>query len=169
MDGERAGVDVADRVDQAHHPARAAQVQPGQRARLAEAGQVEERVAGQHPLAVGDQPVVELDLLVGGRMQLVPDVGAAAGRPQPGDAQRRAVSVGQRLEFVELVDVVAGDDDGDLGVRESGVGQVLQGADGHRERAGAADRVVDLGGRAVERDLDVDVVAGGQPARPPPG
>src|SRR6478609_3706498 len=46
MDGERAGVDVANRVDQAYHPAGAAQVQPGQRTGLAEARQVEERVSG---------------------------------------------------------------------------------------------------------------------------
>ena len=135
MDGERAGVDVADRVDQAHHPAGAAHVQPGQRAGLAEAGQVEERVAGEHAVAVGHQPVVELHLLVGGGVQLVPDVGAAAGRTQPGDAQRGAVPVGERLEVVELVDVVPGDHHGDLGVGEAGRGEVLQRADRHRERA----------------------------------
>ena len=61
MDGERARVDVADRVDQADHPARAAQVQARQR--VAVGGQVEERVAGQHLLAAGRQPVVELPLL----------------------------------------------------------------------------------------------------------
>src|SRR5690606_18109612 len=43
VNGERAGVDVADRVDQAHHTARAAQVEPGQRGR-AQRVEVEERV-----------------------------------------------------------------------------------------------------------------------------
>ena len=74
MDGERAGVDVAHRVDQAHHPSGAAQVEPGQG--LAVAGQMEEGVAGEHVLAVGHQPVVEDPLLVGGGMELVPHVGA---------------------------------------------------------------------------------------------
>ena len=63
VDRERAGVHVADRVDQAHHPPRAAQVQPGQR--LPVGREVEERVAGQHALAARDQPVVELALLRG--------------------------------------------------------------------------------------------------------
>lgn len=77
MDGERARVHVADGVDQAHDAARAAHVQAGQRAGLTERGQVEEGVAGEHPLALGDQPVVQLDLLVGGGVQLLPDIGAA--------------------------------------------------------------------------------------------
>ena len=58
MDRERAGVDVADRVDQADDAAGAAEVQPGQR--LAVGGEVEERVAGEDVLAVREQPVVEL-------------------------------------------------------------------------------------------------------------
>src|ERR1700748_515552 len=62
VDGERARVDVADRIDQADHAAGAAQVQAGQR--VAVGGQVEERVAGQHLLAAGAQPVVEIALLV---------------------------------------------------------------------------------------------------------
>ena len=66
MDGEGAGVDVADRVDQADHPSRAAQVEAGER--IAVGGQVEEGVSGQHVLAPGDQPVVELALLAGRRM-----------------------------------------------------------------------------------------------------
>src|SRR6516225_8710798 len=49
VDRERAREDVAHRVDQADHPAGPAQVQAGQR--IAVAGQVEERVAGQHLLA----------------------------------------------------------------------------------------------------------------------
>ena len=162
VDRERAGVDVADRVDQADDAPGAAEVQPRQR--LAVAGEVEERVAGQHLLAVAEQPVVELALLGGGRVQLVPDVGAAARRPQPGDPQLRAVAVGDRLELVELADVLAGDDDGDLGAARS---RPRRGAPCAAERrvegARAADGVVDLGGRAVERDLDVDVVGGGEP------
>ena len=60
---------------------------------------------------------------------------------------------------------MAGHHDGDLGVLEAGVGQVLQRTDRHRERAVAAHRVVDLGGRTVQRDLHVDVVTGRQPGR----
>ena len=73
-------------------------------------------------------------------------------------------SVGEGLEVVELVDVVPGDDDGDLGVLEAGVGEVLQRPDSHREGTGSADGVVDLSGGAVQRDLHVDVVAGREPA-----
>ena len=49
VDRERAGVDVADRVDQADHAAGAAEVEAGQG--LAERGEVEERVAGEHVVA----------------------------------------------------------------------------------------------------------------------
>ena len=160
VDGERAGVDVADRVDQADHPAGAAEVEPGQG--LAERRQVEERVAGEHVVAVGQQPVVEVALLGLGGVQLVPDVGPAAGRAQPGDPQLGAVGVGERLELVELAGVLAGDDDGDLEVLHPGLGQVLQRPGGGGEGAGAADGVVDLGRRAVQGDLDVDVVGAGQ-------
>ncbi len=156
MDRERAGVDVTDRVDQADHPTGTAQVQPGQR--LAIAGEVEERVAGQHVLAVRDQPVVELALLLGGRVQLVPHVGAATGWAQPGDAQLRAEAVGDRLELVELVDVVPRHDDRDLEPGEAGIGEMLHRPQGGVVRPGATHRVVDLGGRAVEGDLHVDVV-----------
>ena len=107
VDGEGAGVDVADRVHQADHPARAAEVEAGQR--LAVPGQVEERVAGQDVFAVGHQPVVEDPLLPGGGMELVPHVRAPARRPQAGEAELGPVPVGQRLEGVELGDVVAGD------------------------------------------------------------
>src|SRR5699024_8093496 len=50
VDGEGAGVDVADRVDQAHHTPGTAQVEPGKgalRLPLTEGGQVEEAVAGE--------------------------------------------------------------------------------------------------------------------------
>ena len=93
MDRERAGVHVADRVDQADHPAGAAEVQPGQRTPRTPARWKNESPVST-PLAVREQPVVELPLLLGGRVQLVPDVGAAAGRAQPGEPQLRAVPVG---------------------------------------------------------------------------
>ena len=47
-------------------------------------------------------------------MQRVPDVGAAAGRTQPRQPQLRPVGVGDRLEFVQLRDVLARDDDRQL-------------------------------------------------------
>ena len=43
-----------------------------------------------------------------------------------------------------------------------GVGEVLHGLQGRGEGALAADRIVDLGRGAIERDLHVDVVAGRQ-------
>ena len=81
MDREPARVHVTDRVDEAYHPAGAAHVQA--RERLAIGGEVEERVTGQHLLAVGAQPVVQLVLLPGPGVQLVADVRPARG-PQPG-------------------------------------------------------------------------------------
>ena len=119
VDGERAGVHVADRVDQADHPARAAQVQTRQR--VAVGGQVEERVAGQHLLAAGHQPVVQLPLLARGGVQLVPHVRAAAGRPQPGQPQLRAEPVGDRLEVVQLAGVLPGHHHRDLEAPEPGL------------------------------------------------
>ena len=112
VDDERARVHVADRVDEAHDAPGTAHVEAGQR--LAERVEVEERVARQHVVAVGQQPLVDLALLGVGRMQVVPRVGATARRTQARDPQLRAVGVGERLELVELIDVVAGDDDGDL-------------------------------------------------------
>ena len=109
MDGEWAGVDVAHRVDQAHDPPGAAHAEPRQRAAVA--AEVEERVAGEHLLAVGHQPLVELALLFSGGMEIVPHVRAPAGWAQPGEPQLGAVAVGDRLEFVELAEVVPGHHD----------------------------------------------------------
>src|SRR5262249_60000272 len=50
VDGERAGVHVADRVDQAHDPPGAAPAETGQRAAVAAA--VDIRIAGEHVAAV---------------------------------------------------------------------------------------------------------------------
>ncbi len=84
MDDERTGVHVADRVDEADDAAGAAQVEPRQR--RAEGVEVEEAVAGEHLVAVGEQPVVDRALLVLRRVEVVPGVGAAARRAQSGDA-----------------------------------------------------------------------------------
>ena len=161
MDGERAGVDVAHRVDQAHHPPGAAHAEAGQRAAVG--AEVEERVAGEHLLAAGHQPVVELALLIRGGMKLLPHIGAAAGRAQPGEPQLGAVAVGDRLELVELAGVVPGHHDRDLEAAEARIGEVADRPQRGRVRAGPADGVVDPGRRPVERDLHVDVVAGGEP------
>jgi hypothetical protein len=109
VDRERARVDVADGIDQAHHAARPAEVQPRQRVPVGR--QVEERVPGQHLLAAGHQPVVELPLLPGRRVQVIPHVRAAARWPQPGQPQLRAEPVGDRLEIVQLSDVLPGHHD----------------------------------------------------------
>jgi hypothetical protein len=95
-------------------------------------------------------------------VQLVPHVRSPPGRAQPGDPQLRTEPVGDRLELVELVDVLPGHHHADLRVAEPGLGQVLQSADRGVVGAGAADVVVDLGGRPIQRNLDVDVVGGGQ-------
>ena len=161
VDHERARVHVADRVDEAHDASRTAHVETGQR--LAERVEVEERIAGQHVVAVGEQPLVDLALLGVRRVQLVPRVGTTARRAQPRDPQLRTVRVGERLELVELVDVVAGDDDGDLERAEPGVAEVVHRSTGDGVRTVTAHRVVGDGVGAVEADLDVEVVHRRQP------
>ena len=165
VDGEGAGVDVADRVHQADHPAGPAQVEAGEG--VAVAGQMEERVAGEHVLAVGQQPLIEDALLIGGRMELVPYVGAAARRPQPGQPELGPVAVGQRLELIELGDVVTGDHHRQLEAREACRRQAVHGGGGRGVGAGPAHGVVDVGSGTVEGDLHIDVVAGRQTLRPP--
>ena len=156
MDHEGAGIDVADRVDQADDPPGAAHVEPGQR--LTEGVEVEERVAGKYLRSVGEEPAVDLHLLIARRPQLGPRVGPAARRPQPGDAQLRAVGVRQRLELVELVDVVAGHYHGDLERPEPGVAQRVHRPPRGGVRTATAHRVIRRGIDAVEADLHVEVV-----------
>lgn len=164
VDGERAGVDVADRIDEAHDSAGPAHVEPGQF--RAEARQVEERVPGEHFLACPDQPFVQVPLLCLGWVQFVPHVGTPPGRPEPGQPQRRAVLVGDAFELVQLAHVVACDDDGDLGVTESGGREVVQRAHRHVVGTRTAYPVVDRGCGAVEGHLYVDVVRRGEVSGP---
>src|SRR4029079_13967881 len=96
----------------------------------------EERVTRQHLLAVGKEPLVQLTLLAGGRMQVVPDIGAAGRRAQPRDPQLGAEGVGNLLEGVELRDVLAGDDYRDLESLEAGRGQVAHRGQRRLERPG---------------------------------
>ena len=114
---------------------------------------------------MGKQPLVQLALLCGGRMQQVPHVRAASGRAQTRQPQLRAEAVRKLLERVELRHVLARDDDRELEPLEAGRRQVLHRADRGVERPLASDPVVYLSGRAVERDLHVDVVGPGNAAR----
>ena len=111
MDHERAGVDVADRVDEADDPARAAQVETVEG--LAQRREVEEGVAGQHVGPI-EQPAVEVALLLGGRVQLVPGVGPPPRRAQPGQAELGAVALASAASASSCADVVARHDDADL-------------------------------------------------------
>ena len=86
VDRERAGVHVADWVDQTDNPASAAQIQPRQRTGLAEWRQMEKRITRQNVITALHEPVVQLHLLFGGWVQLVPHVCPPAGRPKSGDA-----------------------------------------------------------------------------------
>ena len=124
---------------------------------------MEERVAGQDVLAAGHQPVVEPRCWSAVGCSSSQTSAPRPDGPQPGQAELRPVPVGQGLERVELGDVVPGDDDRELEAGESGGGQAVHGGDGRGEGAPAPHGVVDLGRGPVERDLDVDVVAGGQP------
>ena len=76
VDDERAGVDVADGVDEADDPPRPAEVQAVER--LAQRREVEEGVARQHARAL-EQPVVERALLRRRRVQARP----RCRRPRP--------------------------------------------------------------------------------------
>ncbi len=117
---------------------------------------MEERVAGEH-VGVVEDPVEDLALLGVGEAQVVVAVHAAARGTQAGDAQLGAVVIGERLELVELVDVVAGTHDRDLEVLEAHVAQVAHRLDRLGVGALAANRVVHLGRHSVEADLDVEV------------
>ena len=162
VDHERAGVDVADRVDQADDPSGPAHVEAGQG--IAERVEVEERIAGQHGLALRQQPLVDLPLLRVGRMQVVPRVGTAPAGAQAGDAQLRAIRIRKGLEVVELIDVVAGDDHADLERAEVGDGKVVHRSACGVVRAGAAQRIVGRCIDSVNADLDVEVFHRGQAA-----
>src|SRR6202034_1724528 len=68
------------------------------------------------------------------------------------------------LECFELAGVLPGHHHGDLEAPEARLGQVAHRPQRRFVGARAAHRVVDVGGRAVEGDLDVDVVTGRQAA-----
>lgn len=87
---------------------------------------MEERVAGEHSLTVRDKPVVELPLLFMGGVEVVPHVDRTTRRTQTRDPQCRTVLIGEGFELVELIDVLAGDDHGDLRVAETCLGEVLE-------------------------------------------
>ena len=163
VDHERAGVHVADRVDQAHDAPGAAHVEAGER--LAEGVEMEERVAREDVGPVGEEPAVDLALLLVRRAQLGPAVRAATGRPQSGDAQLRAVRIGESLELVELPNVVAGHHDRDLEWPEPGVPERVHRPACRRVRPTAPHGVVRGGVDPVEADLHVEVVHRRQPGR----
>ena len=123
---------------------------------------MEEGVTGEHVVAMAEQPLVDGPLLVGRRVQLVPDLCPPARRSEAGEAQLGVGLVGQGLELVELIGVVTGQHDRQLETGESGILQPTHGRHDHVEGAGTTDCVVDLGGGPVEGQLDVDVVAPGQ-------
>ena len=77
VDSERASVDVAYWVYQAHDPTSSAQVEARQP--FAECREVEERVPRQHLVTVSDKPRVERPLLLGSQVQLLPHVCSPAG------------------------------------------------------------------------------------------
>ena len=156
MDHEGARVHIAHRVDEAHDAPGPAHVQAGQW--ITERVQVEEGIARQHLLAVGEQPVVDLALLAVRGMEVVPAVRTAPARAQPRDAQLSAVAVGERLERVQLGHVLAGDDHADLERAEVRFGEVVHRPAGHVVAPGATHHIVRRRVDPVEADLDVQVV-----------
>ena len=103
VDDERAGVDVADGVDEADDPARAAQVEPVER--LAQGRQVEERVAREHA-GVLEQPVVEVRCCAAvGCSSSHESTARPDGRSRV-SAELGAVRVGDGRQRVELLHVL---------------------------------------------------------------
>ncbi len=92
MNGERAGVDVSDRVHQADHPSGPAEIEAGERFPVT--GEVEEGVTGEHVLAMRPQPQIQLTLLFGRGVEFVPHVGTSARWAKPGQSQLGPVAVG---------------------------------------------------------------------------
>ena len=81
VQNKRAGIHIANRINETDNPAGTAEVEPGQR--LAKGGEMEEGIAGEH-MGAGQQPVVQLDLLGTGGMQLMPGVDAATRGTEAG-------------------------------------------------------------------------------------
>ena len=121
MNHEWTCVDVADRIDQAHHSTCSAHVEPGQR--ITEGIQVEERVSGQNVLAMREEPFVDLALLGVGRMKFVPCIGTSTRGAKASDAQLGSIGIGKPFELVELRDVVASHDHRNLEGAEPGIAQ----------------------------------------------
>jgi hypothetical protein len=94
VDGEGAGVDVADRIDQADHPAGAAQVEPGRASPSADRWKNESPVSTASPWR---QPVVELALLRRRGVCSSSQTSAPAPTGAAGDPQLGAVAVGDAL------------------------------------------------------------------------
>ena len=159
VDDERAGVDIADRIDQADHSPGATQVQAVER--IAEGREVEERIAGEHRGAI-EQPRVELALLGVGQVELVPGVSTPSRWPKAGEPELSAVASGDGFELIELAHVVAGHDHRDLELAEPGLCQVVHRRGRRCEAARTPERVIGGLIGTVDRDLDIDVVAAGQ-------
>ena len=164
VDDEGAGVHVPHGIDQAHDPAGPTQVETGQG--LPQRIQMKERVSCQHVFAVGQQPAIDLDLLVGGGVQLVPGVRPTPGRTQAGDPQLGAVTVGQGLETVQLGNIVTGDHHRDLERTEVGRSQMVHGPAHGGVGTFAPHRIVGGGIGPVQAELNVEVVHGRQLGRP---
>ncbi len=159
---EGAGVDVSDRVDQADDPPGPAQVQAGERL-AAERAEVEERVPGEN-FGVVREEAVHVPELGSRRPELVPHPHPPARRPKAGHAQLGAEKARQGQHGLKLAGVVAGDDHAQLERPEAGIGEAFHRPHGGGEAPRPPDRIVRGSRGAVEADLDVEVVHGGQPA-----
>ena len=162
VDHERARIHVSDRIDQAHHAPGSAQVQPGQRRSVA--AQVEERVSGEHAARRGasshsysSRCCAAVGCSRSHTSAPRPDGRRRVSRscaPNPSASSLNASSWGT-FSRVTTTD--------SLKPAKPASRQVLHRADRGRVRPRAADSVVDRGGRAVERDLHVDVIGARDP------
>lgn len=81
MNGKWTCVDVTLRVDETHDLARATHIEPVKL--LSETSEVKEGVTGEN-VAMGEEPLVELSLLVWSDLEVVPGDGTSARRSQAG-------------------------------------------------------------------------------------
>jgi hypothetical protein len=123
---------------------------------------MEERVTGEDPFTVGEQPPMQISLLIEGGVELMPCVGSSTRGPEPGESELGSESIGKGKKVVKLGHVVAGNHDRNLELSEISCCEVFHGASSGREGACSSDAVVgDLVG-AIDADLDIEVLHAGE-------
>src|ERR1700722_10076297 len=108
---------------------------------------------------------MQLTLLRSGRAEIVPTVDPAARRPQSGDPEFGAIRARHGLKSIQFADIAARRHDVNLEWPKSRGGQAIHGAPGKTIAALPANRIVRLRRRAVEADLNVQIIERGATPR----